>query len=525
MANSWKGRWRRIELRSELRSVASTGGTSLHVGYSPVAPDTPDTPASPNPPASARAWLRFDCFDADPHWHVDPAGRNETHPLDERGDPIGEVFGLIVSALPSLLERAGADDSVVADAREAAADAEWTALLREAECAMRHRPAILDELDIRQLEQRRSEKWHTYPRDVLPVWVAEMDFPIAAPIQAELRRFTESADVGYPVGLTDTGLAEVFSEHMHERFGWRPEPSRVEILSEVVQGLYLALLAFAEPGQGAIVQTPIYPPFLHSVQETGRRLVENRLVVRGDRLELDLEGLASCVDAQTRLLLLCNPHNPSGRVFSRTELDRIGEIVLEHDLIVVTDEIHGDLVFDDRKHIPFATLSPDIARRTVTLSSASKAFNIPGLRCAVAHFGSDRLHRRFGGLLPRHVRGGLGLFGIYASIAAWRFGQPWLDEVLPYLQANRDFADQALHERIPEIRFMRPDATYLAWLDCSGLGLERSPAAHFMQHGRVALSDGRLFGAGWEQYARLNFATSRPILTEAIERMAKALGR
>ena len=191
----------------------------------------------------------------------------------------------------------------------------------------------------------------------------------------------------------------------------------------------------------------------------------------------------------------------------------------------MSDEIHGDLLFDGRRHIPFASLAPEIAARTVTLTSPSKAFNIPGLRCAIAHFGSADLKRRFGGRHARHIRGGIGLLGIYASIAAWRWGQPWLDEVVPYLAANRDFARARLAERIPEIRFFPPEATYLAWMDCSALEIGTSPAAHFLREGRVAISDGRAFGPGWEQFARLNLATSRSILTEVIERMAKALGR
>ena len=176
-------------------------------------------------------------------------------------------------------------------------------------------------------------------------------------------------------------------------------------------------------------------------------------------------------------------------------------------------------------HIPFATLGPEIEKRTVTLTSTSKAFNIPGLRFAIAHFGSADLQRRFNEKHPPRVRGGIGLLGIYASIAAWRWGQPWLDEVVPYLQANRDFAKQALDERIPEIRFYPPESTYLAWLDCGDLGIEGSPAGHFMRQGRVALAGGRRFGERWDQHVRLNFATSRPILTEIIDRMAKALGR
>jgi len=514
---NWRGEWRGLWLAVELRGLDQAGGATLRVGSA----------------SGESEWLRFDCFRENPHWHLDPKGIDDVRPLDERLDPVAETFDRLTTDTVGLLERAGADAKVLArltdgdpeDPERALRDA---ATLRDAERAMRHRPAVLDELDPVTLRGRRSEKWHTYPADVLPAWVAEMDFPIAAPIQQELRRFVETGDVGYPIGLTETGLPEVFCERMEERFGWRPDPARVEILSEVVQGMYLALVAYSAPGDGIAVQTPIYPPFLGSIKDTERRLVENRMRLDGDRLEFDLEGLADSLAKEGQrcpLLLFCNPHNPSGRVYTRTELERLAEIAVEHDLVVVTDEIHGDLLFDGREHIPLATVGPEIAARTITLTSASKSFNIPGLRTAIAHFGSADLQKRFNTVLPRHVRGGLGLYGLYATMAAWRWAQPWLDEVVPYLEANREFAQATLAERIPEIRFLRPESTYLAWLDCRTLDLKGAPAMHFMRNGRVALTDGKLFGPGWEGFARLNFATSRPILSDVIDRMAKSLGR
>jgi len=380
--------------------------------------------------------------------------------------------------------------------------------------------AVLDDLDLAVLQRRKSEKWHTYPPDVLPAWVAEMDFPVADPIRCVLQEAVDDWDVGYPVSPRDTGLPEVFAQRMSERFGWTVDPSRVEILSEVVQGLYLSLEAFAGKNEGAVVQTPIYAPFLRAVEETGRRLVENRLAVRGRDLEIDFDALRTGLDADTRVLLLCNPHNPSGRVFRRAELEALAELAIAHDLVVVSDEIHCDLVYDGREHVPFATVAPEVAARTVTLNSASKAFNIAGLRCAVAHFGSPELQRRFARVVPRHVRGGIGILGLYASIAAWRDSQDWLDAVVPYLQANRDFLQRFVSEHLPEVVCHVPQGTYLAWLDCAGLGIVGSPAAHFLRRGRLAVSDGRQFGAGFEQHVRVNFATSRAILQQILERLA-----
>ncbi|HIF97063.1 MAG TPA: pyridoxal phosphate-dependent aminotransferase [Myxococcales bacterium] len=383
--------------------------------------------------------------------------------------------------------------------------------------------AQFDGLDIKILRSRKSEKWHAYPADVLPAWVAEMDFPVAQPIQDVLSRALDLSDLGYPIAAGRTGIREAFADRMEERFGWSINPRRVEVLSEVVQGLYLAVGAFTEPGDGAIVQTAIYPPFLHGLEETGRRLVENRLVRKPGGWEINFEALENSIDARTKLFLLCNPHNPSGRVLSRPELERLGELVLKKDLIVVADEIHADLVFDSRRHIPFASLAPELEARTVTLNSASKSFNIAGLRCAVAHFGSTGLRERFDARSSRHLRGGLGMLGLYATTAAWREGQPWLDEAVGYLEANRNYLMGELKNRFPGIRCEAPEGTYLAWLDCSGLGWEESPTARFLERGKVALSDGANFGSGFEQFTRLNFATSREILEQVLVRMETAI--
>jgi cystathionine beta-lyase len=385
--------------------------------------------------------------------------------------------------------------------------------------------AQLDRLDLEVLRARKSEKWNTYPADVLPAWVAEMDFPLADPIARVLQQALDRWDFGYPIALRETGVCDAFAARMADRFDWSIDPRRVEVLSEVVQGLFIGLEAYSGKGEGAVVQTPIYPPFLSAVEQTGRRLVENRLVHGSAGFELDIDGLAAAVDGGTRVLMLCNPHNPTGRVYTRSELEALAEIVLRHDLVVLSDEIHCDLLYDGRAHIPFATLAPELAARTVTLNSASKAFNIPGLRCAVAHFGSAELQQRFNSRFPRHVRGGVGILGLYASIAAWNESQAWLDEVVAYLQSNRDHLREQVATRWPQIGFPITEGTYLAWLDCRALELEREPAAHCLRHGRVALSAGRGFGSGWERYMRVNFATSREILDEVITRMQTALDR
>jgi cysteine-S-conjugate beta-lyase len=296
----------------------------------------------------------------------------------------------------------------------------------------------------------------------------------------------------------------------------------VEILSDVVQGMYTAVHQFSEPGDGVVVQTPIYPPFLGAVAKQGRRLDENPLAPGERGYTFDLERLRRETDARTRILLLCNPHNPTGRAFRRDELEALAALALERGWWVVADEIHQDLVYPGHQHVPFASLSREIEARTITLTAASKAFNIAGLRCGVAIFGSDEAKRRFCAL-PRHIRGGIGMLGIEALEAAWRYSEPWLDEVRDYLAENRAHVIEFVRDELPGVGLHPPEATYLAWLDFRALDLRPSPFAFFLERAKVALSDGATFGAPGRGFARINFATSRAILADALERMAKAL--
>ncbi len=380
----------------------------------------------------------------------------------------------------------------------------------------------LDDFDLDRLRGRRGEKWQLYPPDVLPAWVAEMDFPLPPPVRAVVQHALDHDDLGYPLHPRPTELPAVCAEHMQARFGWEIDPRSVEILSDVVQGIYVALHQLCAPGEGVVVQTPVYPPFLGAVRDSGRRLVENPLREGAARWELDLPGLEAAIDADTRILLLCNPQNPTGRVFERAELEALAQVALARDLVVVADEIHADLVHPGHEHVPFAALGPEVAARTITLTSATKSFNIPGVRCAVAIFGSTELKRRFNGL-PRHVRGGLGSLGVDATIAVWREGGPWLDAVRAHLDQSRRSIDAFVRDHLPGVRYRMPEASYLAWLDCRALALEPTPYDFFLERARVGLSPGPSFGRPGEGFVRLNFGTPRPLLVEILERMAKAL--
>jgi cystathionine beta-lyase len=466
--------------------------------------------------ASGRERLRFDCFLPGAHLHLDPGGPDRIQPIPAAGDSIDWVLAELRRDLAGWLERADLSLEVPLDAEAVAR------VLDRAEGALRNPPLDLDGVSEAALRARTGEKWRLYPDDVLPVWVADMDYPVAEPIRRSLRRAIEGSDLGYPLHPRPTGLPELFAERMERLFGWKVDPRRVELLSDVVQGIYVALQTYAQPGEGVVVQTPVYPPFLHAVRESGRALVENVLVRGPEGYEIDFDALRASLSPSTRMLLLCNPHNPTGRALRRAELEALAEIAIEHRLLIVSDEIHGELVHPGHEHIPVAALAPEVESRTLTLTAASKAFNVAGLRCAVAVFGSAELRKRFLEL-PRHLRGGLNVAGLEATRAAWMHGGPWLDQVRAELAQNRSLLADLVARRLPDVVHHPPEATYLAWLDCRALDLQPGPYAFFLEHARVGLSDGRTFGDPGEGFVRLNFATTRTVLHEVVDRMARAL--
>ncbi len=383
------------------------------------------------------------------------------------------------------------------------------------------------ELTVDQLRARRGVKWLRFPADVLPAWVADMDFAVPDVVQDAVMEIVERREYGYGTGhgLRDgnDSLATAFAEHMERDFGWKADPAGVVPVSELIQAMYASIHAFSEPGAGIVIQTPIYPPSLNATAATGRRMVENRLVDDGTRYVLDVEGLKSVVDDGTRFLMIANPHNPTGRVYTRDELQAMADVALDRDLIVISDEIHEDLVYSGHKHIPFASLGPDIAARTITLTSATKGFNIPGLRCALIHFGTVDLKERFHKVFPDRLLGALNVVGIDATVAAWRHGQPWLKQVMAQLEKNRDRLTQFLAAEMPQIRYRQPEATYLSWLDCKPLGLSGSPQEFFLERAKVGLNEGADFGEAGVGCVRLNFGTSTEILDQILSRMAEAV--
>jgi len=381
----------------------------------------------------------------------------------------------------------------------------------------------LEELPIEALRGRRGTKWNRYPADVLPAWVADMDFPVAEPVQRAIAELVEQRDYGYGARTGEVSLEAAFAERMDRTFGWTVDPELVQPVAELIQALFALVLTFSERDDGVVIQTPIYPPFLTTLEQTGRRLVDNPLADDGARFVLDAEDLRRKVDDRTRMLLVCNPHNPSGRVLDRAELLALAELAVERDMVIVCDEIHADLIYPGRRHVPMATLGEEIAARTITITSATKSFNIPGLRCAVMHFGSSELRERFRRVIPDRLLGQVNVVGVDATVAAWRQAQPWLDAVMVRLLANRDRVGRFVRDELPQIRHYTPESTYLAWLDCRALDLPEAPYHFFLERARVGLNDGADFGPASQSCVRLNFATSETILDEVLERMAEAV--
>jgi cystathionine beta-lyase len=387
-------------------------------------------------------------------------------------------------------------------------------------------PSPLSALSLDDLRKRRSEKWLTFPDDVLPLFVAEMDTPLAEPIRAALSTALARGDTGYAhLGQ----LAEAYTDFSARRYGWSPDPDRIRLVADVMQGIVEVLRAVTAPGDGVVINPPVYPPFFSDLRHADRRLVEVPLIGAGSgEYHLDLEGLERAFAAGAQAYLLCNPHNPTGSVFTRDALLAVAQLAGRYGVRLLVDEIHAPLTYPGVRHVPFLSLlssatpaQEEAIARAFVLVSASKAWNLAGLKAALLLGGpgaDDDLVR-----IPLDVRFAAGLFGVIASEAALREGEPWLADLLADLDANRALLARLLADKLPEVVYRPPDATFLAWLDCRRLGLGDDPAAAFLERGRVAVNSGHHFGAPGRGFVRFNFATSAQLVTEGVRRMAHAL--
>jgi cysteine-S-conjugate beta-lyase len=364
-----------------------------------------------------------------------------------------------------------------------------------------------------------SKKWSQYPQDVLPMWVADMDFPVAEPILQALKDRLEHPLLGYSVA--QDRLRQTLVARMASLYGWQIQPQDLVFLPGVEPGVNMALNALVEDGNAVVVQTPNYSPLLSAPGHWNLARIDLPFHADADgTYPTDIAALHNTL-SDARALLLSNPHNPLGKVFEAEELRAIGQACVDRDVLIISDEIHADILFDGRKHTPIAALSPEIAARTITLMSASKAWNIAGMKTAFAIVQNPELRQRFNNG-QRGLVDSVNVLGYEATQAAYSEGSPWLAQVMAYLQDNRDYLAHAIKTRFPGITMNLPQSTFLAWLDCSALGLE-NPQRFFLEQAKVAMSAGLEFGEDCGQFVRLNFGCPQPMLEEALARMERSL--
>lgn len=374
----------------------------------------------------------------------------------------------------------------------------------------------LTELSLERLRQRRSAKWAFYPDDVLPSFVAEMDFPLAAPVKRALAAAVELDDCGYawPGAL---GLPEAFAEFAARRMGWEVEPEAVSASSDVVSAITAVLRTIAAPGSKVVINTPVYHPFFAVIEELGCEVVEAPL----REGELDTEAIERCFADGAAALILCSPHNPLGSVPSREQLQAIASAAERHGAWVLADEIHAPLILPGAEHVPYLTVSAAAAERGIAFCSASKAFNFAGLHCAQIITASEST----AAVIERLPAGAThcGHLGAIASVAAFREGDEWLGDAVAVIDHNRGLLAQLLAERLPQVGYTPPRASYLAWLDLRALELGDDPAEPILERGRLALGSGPMFGTLGAGFARLNLGTSPALVEEAVERIVRTV--
>ena len=377
--------------------------------------------------------------------------------------------------------------------------------------------AEFDRIDVGTLRRGGSVKWSMYP-EAIGAFVAEMDFGTAPPVTAALHAAVDAAVFGYLPAGTVEHMSAAYAAWSRDRYGWAVDPVDVRPVADVVAGLRLAIEHFSAPGTPVVLPTPAYMPFVSVPPQLGREVIEVPLSA-GHRYDLD--ALAAAFEAGGDLLILCNPHNPVGRVLTPAEMLAIAEVVDRYGARVFSDEIHAPLVFGDARHVPYASLSPVTAAHTLTATSASKAWNLPGLKCAQVVLTSDADRETWAGIGPLAEHGAATL-GVIANTAAYRSGGPWLAEVLSYLDGNRRLLGQLVADLLPGVVYTPPEGTYLGWLDFRATG-PAEPATYFLEKAGVAMTDGALCGEAGRGFGRFTFALPRPVLREAVERIAAAM--
>lgn len=381
-----------------------------------------------------------------------------------------------------------------------------------------------------KINRRNSDsmKWNYYPPDVIPLWVADMDFVSPQPVLRALHERVEHGVFGYHKDLFYTPnevsqLQQVIIDRMANLYQWDIKAEDIVPISGVINGCNLACISQATSKEEVLIQTPAYPPILSAAAETHIQGRENELIQGAvGTYSVDWDAFESAITANTRLFILCNPHNPVGKAFTQAELFHFAEICARHNVVICSDEIHCDLVYKGHTHIPIASLAPEIAQNTITMIAPSKTYNIAGLQCSFAIIPNRALRKRF--LKSRRgIYPWVNLLGMTAAKAAYQYGDEWLRQAMNYLQGNRDFLYNFVQDHLPGIHMGLPQATYLAWLDCRQSSIQENPYKFFLEKARVAMNDGETFGRGGKGFVRLNFGCPRSVLEEALLRMQEAL--
>jgi cysteine-S-conjugate beta-lyase len=379
-----------------------------------------------------------------------------------------------------------------------------------------------DDLTPEALRQRRGLKWTKFDAGTIGAFVAEMDFGTAPPIVAALHAAVDTISFGYLSPPLQADLARACAAWQQRRYGWAVAPEQVQPANDVLTAFELVMHHYTRPGSPIILPTPAYMPFLRVPPVYGREILQVPMARDGDRYVLDLDGLDRAYRAGGDLLVLCNPVNPVGRVYTAGELAAVTALVDRHGGLVFADEVHAPLVYPGRRHIPYASTSPAAAGHTVTATAASKAWDLPGLKCAQVIL-SNPAHEQTWQRVATEDPSAPSNLGAVAAVAAYESGEQWLDEVIGYLDRNRRALAELLATHLPEVGYAVPEGTYLAWLDCRALALDGQPGEVIRERARVAVVDGDECGEAGRGFVRLNFATPLPVLREAIVRMGRAV--
>lgn len=375
-----------------------------------------------------------------------------------------------------------------------------------------------------EIDRRTTEslKWNLYGEDVLPLWVADTDFLSPPAVVEELQKRVSHGIFGY--GCTPEGLDEVVVERFRQKYDWQVSPDQITYVPGIVTGFNLAIRCACNEGEAVIFQTPAYPPFVNSPQSAGLVGIHNPMYLDDEgkyRIDFDLFE-KQIIENKVKVYILCNPQNPTGRVLTRAELEALAAICLRHRVLICSDDIHCDILYDDHQHIPIANLSPEVSKITATFMAPSKTYNIAGLHASVAIIQDEALRKRYMNY-KSYLVGSPGLLALVAAKAAYEHGDAWLKEQNAYLQANRDYIDEQLPTMLPGVSWSKPEATFLAWMDFRKTGIEGDYQKYFIEHAKVALNDGPPFGEEGEGFLRLNFGCTRAMLSRALEQMSAAL--